>query len=194
MIIRLATISIFILITVYTCTAQIKYEKEYRLNQDDVPKIAIEFVDKLGFKKKIKWYKEEGLNNTSIEAKTKHLSKKYSVEFNPKGEIEDIEVKIKFKEIPAKVQQNISKYLNNNYQKNKICKTQIQLSGGPNSLIDAVLRQNFKNNAEVVTRYELVVKAKGYDKYQKFEFLFDDNGEMLSKAEILLKNTDNLEY
>ncbi len=194
MITKLVVLLSVIVLTVTNCIAQTKYEKEYRLHQTEVPKKALDFVEKLGIKNKIKWYKEEGLDNTSIESKTKYLSKKYSIEFTSKGEIEDIEVQIKFKELPFLVRQNILKYLNANYQKVKIYKTQIQFSGNPKLLLNHVTQQVFKNNTKITTRYELIVKTKTADKYQKFEFLFNNKGDILSKALILLKNTDNLEY
>lgn len=194
MIKNIALILIVSVILLAKLEAQVKYEKEYRLNQKDVPKPALDFVNTLGFDRKIKWYKEEGLNKTSIEAKTKYLSKRYSVEFNSKGEIEDIEVEIKLNEISEEVRQNILNYLNTNYQKANICKIQIQFSGDPDALSHTIVNQKFTNNPEVITRYEIVVKVKNKKKHEKLEYLFDDQGEMLQKAVILLKNTDNLEY
>lgn len=188
-------ISIILCLAIFNATiAQVKYEKEYRLNQEQVPTIALDFVDKLGFEKKVKWYKEEAIDKTSIEAKTKHLSKKYSVEFNSDGEIEDIEIKIKAAEVPAEVYQSIIQYLNTNYQKVKICKIQLQLSGESNALIQTINNQDIKDNSTITTRYEIVLNAKENRKYQKLEYLFNHQGDMLHKAMILLKNTDNLEY
>jgi len=188
-------ISIILFLTAFNYTiAQIKYEKEYKLNQEQVPRIALDFVDKLGFEKKVKWYKEEAIDKTSIEAKTKHFSKKYSVEFNSDGEIEDIEIKIESEEVPTEVYQSILQYLNTNYQKVKICKIQLQLSGESNALIQTINNQDFKDNSNITTRYEIVLNAKESREYQKLEYLFNHQGDMLRKAVILLKNTDNLEY
>lgn len=190
---RIVLICIF-LVCLCQIEAQVKYEKEYRLDRSKVPDIALDFVDQLRFDNKVKWYKEEGINKTSIEAKTKHRSKRYSVEFNSKGEIEDIEIKITQSEIPQTTAQNILEYLHANHQKIKICKIQLQLSGNSEWLIKSVVKQDFKDNPDITTRYEIVVRAKDNRKFRKLEYLFNHQGEMLSKAVIVLKNTDHLEY
>ena len=87
--------------------SQVKYEKEIRLNKEAIPQAAIDFISSLSFSKKVKWYKEFGLDNTSIEAKTKHEEKKYSIEFTPEGILEDVEIKIKSAEISSSVFANI---------------------------------------------------------------------------------------
>ena len=171
---------------------QKKYEKESRLKKRKVPIEAIQFVDDLGFKKRIKWYKEEGLNRTSIEAKTKQNKKRYSIEFDTNGNIEDIEIKIKKKAMPSLVQSQITNYLASAHQRFKIRKIQIQYTGDKTALIKSIV--NDKPESNISIKYEIVVKAKTNGKYQKLEYLFDDKGRMLEQSVIISKNTDNLEY
>ncbi len=187
--------TIFILIFFLNLVnAQTKYEKEYRINTEEVPQPALEFVKALNFTKKIKWYKEEGLDKISIEAKTKHLSRNYSIEFSKTGVIEDIEIKINTSEIPTNVYQSITQLLSAKYQKVKFSKIQLQLSGDQESMAQSINNQDFETNELITKRYEIELKAKENGKFQKFEFLFDHNGELLSKAIILLKNSDILEF
>jgi len=74
--------------------AQEKFEMESRLKQNDVPSNALNFIDSLSLKNKVKWYLEEGIERKSIEAKFKRSGKKHSVEFDILGNIEDVEIEV----------------------------------------------------------------------------------------------------
>lgn len=190
-------ILLFILIPFFTIAifGQEKYEKEYRIHKHIVPVQAQKFIEALQFTKKIKWYREEGINNTySIEAKTKHKSKKYSVEFDSSGVIEDIEIEIGWKEISIKTRNNITQYLNDHFEKHKIHKLQIQYTGSQDSLLKAVLNKDSRQDHDVAIHYEIVLRIKKGKKHQKLEILFDEGGKMIRKSKILLLNTDILEY
>ena len=93
------------------CSQQ-KYEKEYRITTEDLPTEALNYINAFPFDKKIKWYREEGLNTSSIEAKTRYKKQKYSIEFSNDGTLEDVEIKIPFKSIPAKTKSAITAELN----------------------------------------------------------------------------------
>lgn len=171
--------------------AQVKYEKETRLRAQDVPKQAINFVQALGFDKKIKWYHEEGINRTSIEAKTTYKTKKYSVEFTPIGDIEDIEIEVEWKSLPPATQAKIWRYLVSEYEKIKIHKVQRQYTGSPETL-SGIHSQKIKSRPTV--RYEIIVKTKTNCNYEVMEYLFAENGEMEKASTIVHKNTDYLKY
>ena len=172
--------------------SQIKYEKELRLKERYVPQSAIQFVEGLGFEKKIKWYKEIGINKSSIEAKTKSNRKKYSIEFNVAGELEDVEIEIKQKEIPQDVNQRISLELSNRYGKYKIQKIQIQYLGEESHMIPFISENREKDYIQ--TNYEIVLKTKVKGSFKQFEYLFSDEGAFIHFAEIVTKNRDNIEY
>lgn len=172
--------------------AQSKYEKEDRIDAQEVPQLARSFVEELGFTDKIKWYIEEGLNKISYEAKTKQHSKKYSVEFSKDGVIEDIEIKINKKEVDPAVWDKITTYLKATYDKYKVCKIQKQYTGAERELIKSV-RQNHRTTGTTL-KYEIEIKGKKDGEYQMVEFLFDEGGHPLQQAIIIQKNTDHLEY
>jgi hypothetical protein len=187
--------SIVLCLCLYHCAhAQTKYEKEYRLNQSQVPIRALEFVEQLPFDKKIKWFREEGLDKSSIEAKTKYLSKKYSIEFSADGEIEDVEIQIETDEIPSDSYEEMLKHLKTTYQKFKFCKVQLQLTGSSDSIINAVIHQDLKSTQQVTVNYEVVLKVKRDNKHEQIETLFNNQGEQVNTAVIVPKNSDNLEY
>ncbi|MFT4761131.1 MAG: hypothetical protein ACI9XO_001643 [Paraglaciecola sp.] len=172
---------------------QVKYEKEYRLKQENIPEKAKNFIEKFGFSNKIKWYMEEGLKSTSIEAKTKENSTRYSVEFSNDGTIEDIEVVTNWNEMGAVLQEKICTQFSGNYTQFRIDKIQIQYTGAADQLVkllktpDAVLPQ-------LKIHYEIVVMTKTEDQYQPMEFLFDSAGEIVHQSKIIQRNLNNLEY
>lgn len=172
--------------------SQTKYEKEIRLNIREVPQSAQSFIDSLAFEKKVKWYKEFGINNTSIEAKTKHQGKRYSIEFSPQGILEDIEIELKMEEIPANARNKIAEYLKQKFKKYNISKAQIQHIGTLSNLLSYL--KNEITQREIETNYELIIHAKVNKTYKKYEYLFSQEGKFLQSAEIVLKNTDNIEF
>ncbi len=171
---------------------QTKYEKEFRIDGNQIPTAACCFVTNLPFDKKIKWYKEVGLDQTSIEAKTKYRGKRHSVEFDKNGVFEDIEITVKWSSLPADIQQEISTYLKTQFSKYKIEKVQIQYTGDQES----IKRLLNEDSPEIIptVHYELVVNTKKNQVYQKMEFLFSQTGQYLQSAVIISKNTDHLEY
>ena len=171
---------------------QTKYEKEIRLKNKEAPPIAQSFIDSFYFSKKVKWYKEFGINKTSIEAKTKHQGKRYSIEFSPDGTLEDVEIELKMEEIPFDVQTAITAHLQSRYKKYNISKAQIQYVGKQSSILSHLKNRNFIE--EIQTNYELIINTKENRTYKKYEFLFSEDGKFLQQAEIVLKNTDNIEY
>ncbi|MDC8004080.1 hypothetical protein POV27_08445 [Aureisphaera galaxeae] len=185
-------IALCIMLVSFTSLAQAKYEKEIRLKETLVPQVALDFVQSLSFSKKIKWYKEIGINTSSVEAKTKHLGKRYSVEFSMDGTLEDVEIQIKKEEIPENARLRITEYFTSKFGKYRINKIQIQYSGDPTVLLPFLKRE--KVSTEINTNYEIVVSARVNRAYKKFEFLFSEKGDYLKSAEIVLKNTDNIEY
>ena len=171
---------------------QRKFEKESRLDIQEVPTTAIEFIDSLYVPGKIKWYLEEGFNTTSIEAKFKLNKQAYSVEFDTLGQLEDIEIKMKWKRLDHTLRDTISSELSKECKKHKIKKVQIQYSGDPQVLLSKL--KSGHSDQSYLTRYELVVKCCNKKDVVLKEFLFDDAGQKLSSSEIVSKISSNLEY
>lgn len=188
-------ISLFIAFLFWNITgAQVKYEKEYRIDAEEVPATALQFIAALDFPSKVKWYKEEGFQKTSIEAKTKDQLSRFSIEFSSSGLLEDIEIKCKWEQLPVQVRTSIAQYFSSNFQKHKIRKIQVQYQGQADALKAIRTNRPKSSTQQMEVRYELVVKVKRKDTYQLLELLFDDRGNYLQEWIIILKNTDNLEY
>lgn len=183
---------IFILVG-FSAFSQQKFEREYRIKPVPVPAKAKEFIAKCNFDKKIKWYAEESQDGRTIEAKVCYKSKKYSLEFSEKGELLDVEVKVRFKNLSKSVQQSISKTLSERFKKFAIKKTQIQYKGNESSVYKAVFELKTYSQ-KINPLYELVVKGKKASNYNMYELLIDEKGVVLKELQFAPQNTDNLEF
>lgn len=182
----------FIFLCGATCSfSQEKFEKESVVKADEVPVKASHFIDSLKLLKSVKWFYEEGLSNSSYEAKFLHEKRKYSVEFDTLGNVEDVEVSVDWNELPNQICDAINAHLNNHCDKFKIVKIQIQYSG---QAIDLIRFINGGNADGITRQYELIVRCKNEKEVSLFEFRFDREGVFLHKSQIVLNNSSHLEY
>lgn len=184
----------FILLTIYfnQLYAQQKYEKESRLKEKDVPSKALDFIDSLEVKGRVRWYLEEGFDRTSIEAKLKFNNQKCSIEFDSIGNLEDIEIPIEWNYLQKSLKDSILVSLGEDCKKFKIQKNQIQYSGDRSTLLSKMKTR--KSGDNYIVRYELVVKCSNTKNIALFEYLFNDTGRKLAFYQIVFKNSSNLEY
>ncbi len=184
----LLTLILFLISQIGFC--QFKFEREYRVSLKDVPKQAREFINKAKFKKKVKWFVEESQEGKTYEAKVYRNRRKYSLEFNEKGEVLDIEIKIKFSSLKKITRQHINSYLKNRFKKYKIKKVQLQYTGTGEDLLKCV-----RTSCGLKPKFEVIVKGKKKKGYQRFEFLFgEEGGEVIRELKFLPDNYDNLEF
>ncbi|MDP2174878.1 MAG: hypothetical protein Q8K70_03100 [Bacteroidota bacterium] len=172
--------------------AQEKYERESRIKQKDVPTEALRFFDSISNINKIKWYKEEGFNKISFEAKFKLNRTKYSVEFDSLGNIEDIEIEVDLDDLKTQLKDTISTQLNRNCNSHKITKLQIQYTGNKADLWHQLKHQAI--NPNTIVHYELIVKCRQSKDVNLFEYLFSEIGKIVSVSKIVFKNSSHLEY
>ena len=172
--------------------SQVKYEREFRIKEHEAPPLAISFVDSVFSESRVRWYAEISHEGKSIEAKVNHNRKMYSIEFDLQGAIIDVEIEIKEQEIPEAVLQNIKHNLRENFDRYRIARIQEQLIAPryghyqflKNGLIDGITTMNF----------EMTIKGTKNRKTGWFEFLFDNEGQIISKMPVVFRNTDNLEF
>ena len=171
--------------------AQQKFEKESRMKWDKVPLPAKHFIDNLEMQTTWKWYFEENLEGNSVEAKTKYKGRKYSVEFDVSGNVQDIEIEKNWSELDDDLRRNITKSLDSLFSRHIINKIQIQYSA-ENSVLLAILN-NKANRYESKIQYEIVVGGKKTGRPKLYELTFTGKGELVESSEIIFRNTDNLE-
>lgn len=169
--------------------SQSKTELEQRIKKENAPLAAQKFIDSLYFSSKIKWFVEQDYTTKTFEAKTKSKGKKYSIEFDSLGKIEDIEIEIKWNEIPLSIQNRICQKWNADFEKFKIKKIQIQYTGKSIDLLNIE-----KNTEQLSIKYEIVLKGQKNTQTSFYEYLFSEKGEVEEIQQLNFRNTDNLEY
>lgn len=168
-----------------------KIERETRIDEENAPKNAVDFVNNLELNKHVKWYKEETSGRVSYESKIKYEDKFYSVEFDTLGNIEDIEVIIKFRDVDQKHKKAIKNEILNEFKKLKWIKVQKQFKGNK-----ADLKHVFFGVVEdVELNYEVEVEVKTKEnEWKLYEILINPEGVIQHMREIHLCPTDNLNY
>ena len=185
---------VFIFICGFTLNGltQQKFEREYRIKEQQVPKEALSFLSKVASEQKVKWFREESPQGTSIEAKVVIEERLHSIEFDTLGKVQDVEILIKSKSIPKATFDQMNKQLNNVFQKYQYSKIQLQYIGNVYSLTQAI--NSNSPDQTIVKNYETVIKGKNEDGMKLYEITFDESGQIIGKEEIVFKNADHLEY
>lgn len=171
--------------------AQFKYEKETRIRRGSVPENALNMIDAMNFSRKVRWFKETGFEKISIEAKTKHLGKRYSIKFSENGNFEDAEIEIKTADIPAETFERINEYLVSELGRFSIQKVQIQYTGNQNDVLSYL--QNGLKTKGITTKFEVVVSTKTLQTFVQYEYLFSESGIFISRSQIVMRRSDNIE-
>lgn len=189
---RIIIAIVFIFLFPFVTKAQQKYERESRIKSEMVPKSAKQFIDSIGYDSKIKWYKEISLYDITIEAKYKHDKKKFSVEFDTLGKLQDVEFVIKKREISPDVYNQIEHKLDSLFQKWKSRKIQKNYSGKSTDIITSIRKNEPSDSIKV--SYEIVLKGKKLEYTQLYEITFNEQGEIENILEIIQDKADHLEY
>jgi hypothetical protein len=187
-------LTLIVLITsTFTCAfSQLKYEKESRLKRANIPPMAKELIDSLAIPGKIKWYSEESLTGSSVEAKFRFNKKKYSIEFDKEGNLQDVEITIEITEIQENVKEIIVKKLESEFNKYSIQKIQAHYPGNNHEILSIIKNPQKETGNNV--KYELIIIGKTGNTTKQYEMVFDNNGILTEKKEIIQKNADNLEF
>ncbi len=171
--------------------AQQKYEKEFDLDRNDVPRLALNFIESVEIDSKVNWYYEENLKGNSVEAKFSHAGQKYSIEFDTTGTLQDIELEIALEEIAEETMLQMKESLNHEFDKSSIHRVQKQYAGTVKSF-KAFL--NVDRSISYEMRYEAEVKGKKNKRMRLFEVLFSSDGSIERIDEIIFRNNDYLEF
>lgn len=185
--------ALLLLLFNYAAFSQTKYEKEIRVKNNEVPQLAVSFIDSLPFDQKIKWYKEAGLELINYEAKTRFHSSWFSLEFFSDGVIKDIEVLLDYNALPEMVLRKVDLYFLNKYQKFNTDRVQKQYSGSREHLFELV--KNYPDiSSGLIIQYEIVITAKVAGAFQTEEYLFSAEGDFIRSSRVVGRITDNIEY
>lgn len=176
------------------CFAQLKVEKEIDVRASEVPQAAQAFINSLPFPTKTNWFFETNVDAISYEAKFKYKKRRYSVEFDTTGRLQDVEIEIKKSAIKKSVLQKIDSFLKEEFKSFSFTKIQLQLSGEELKILESLPNELKKIPTSLIKGYEVVVSGKKNSFYQAFEIFFDSTGVAKSIVLIKQRNTDHLEY
>ena len=181
----------FLLVNVF-CFGQKKQEREFRIDQEDLPQKIIPILsDYLNTVKRLRFYKELDGEKSSYEVKFKKDKLFYSVEFDENGTLEDVEFIIKETAIPRVTLNTIKDHFSKTYGKFRIKKIQQQyLNNGTDT--KAVLRKAFQNLLVPEINYEIVIAVKDGEGYGEYEVTFDSDGQHLLTRKSIAPKYDHV--
>ena len=174
----------------YTCLAQIKYEKEERIQKEELAVAVVQLLPLMEANaKRIRYYREFDGQSMSYEVKFKKYGTHFSVEFDKEGILEDIEVLMSKAGLPTAVLETVK----NHFQRVKLTRIQKQFVHQQIENAELTLQAVFENQL-IPTAYELEVSGKTQDGYRQFELLIDPAGKLLKKSTILTKDYEHVVY
>lgn len=174
----------------YTATAQVKYEKEERIQKEALPTAVVKLLPLMEtHAKRMRYYREFDGESISYEVKFKKHDAHFSVEFNQDGQLEDIEMLMSKAALPASVLETVKTH----FQSVKLTRIQKQFvhpkGGNPARTLQAVFE-----NQIAPTAYELEISGKTQNGYRQFELLVAPTGKLLKKSTILTKDYEHVVY
>ena len=143
--------------------------------------------------KKVRYYEETDGDHFSYEAKLRYQGQFLSIEFTKEGVLEDVEVRVNYKDLPSLLRREIESYLQKECETFKVIKTQKQYRHtGAEPLVTITDAIEKKDNNEIF--YELEIDLRTGSGWSSHEFLFNQSGELISKRRIITRPLDNLLY
>jgi hypothetical protein len=132
----------------------------------------------------------------SYESKLKWKGHQYSIEFKEDGSLMDAEKLVRFGSLPGEVRDAVNDRLKKEFGKYRVRRTQVQYSGATSGVSDAEVLQSLgrPEAGSVTVRYELEVDAVAPPKMGAYELLFDADGNVLERREIVRRSLDNILY
>ncbi|MBW8201563.1 hypothetical protein [Flagellimonas abyssi] len=187
---------LFVIVGIVQITsAQNKYEQESRIDKADFPNSAYLLIeDYLKDAKRVRFYQEIDSTKKSYEAKFKKGRLRYSVEFDEQGTLEDVEFKIKVRDIPNDTWGAIQSYLDKNHYKHRVKKIQQQYPLREEKSVEKTLHNAFQNLILPDVNYELVFSAKESGGFQEYEALFDYEGQLIRLRKSFPPSYDHVLY
>ena len=169
--------------------SQTKFEKEYRISEQSVPKQALNFIQQSTLSLPLKWYAEQSQEGKTYEAKTAARKHQLSIEFSHEGAILDIEKKVRLKELGFKKETIITTALTRRFKKFKVKKIQAHWSGSKDELL-TILKKG--SPIDQAAHFEIIIRSKMNK--ENYEVLLTTEGQFLKVLRIVTGGFDNLEY
>jgi hypothetical protein len=177
---------------------EVKREMEKSIPVKEFPSKCLHRIKPFFIKsKKIRYYKEQNGERLTYEIKLKKEGKQYSIEFHQDCKLIDIEELVKLKELDKKIQNQIIDFFKKHYKKYKMYRIQKQYSPRKEDT-DSFFVNNFfiETNKPYELRYEIEAEVITKDRKEvlRFEYLFDNQGNLIQKRKIEKGLMDNVLY
>jgi hypothetical protein len=172
----------------------IKDENEKSINREDMPTSSLAMINRFWNKeKKVDFYRQNNGEMISYEAKLEWNGHQYSIEFDSEGSLINVEQLIDFKDIPVASQNTITEELSKQYTRFRFTRIQRQYSAEEADDRDEILEDVIDEDYEdLIIRFEIVVDAQNKAVMGSFEWLFDEQGNMIQKRRIVRRSLDNI--
>lgn len=186
---------IFLLFFIIQMTAQVKNEREFRIELASFPEKAqqtLKFIPKEA--KRVRFYKEEDGDKSSFESKFKYDGDWYSVEFNTEGFLEDVEVKVRKSKIGDDLLDTIEGYLNNHFKKFDYVKIQQQFLQDMKASDEDFLVSVTSRTNPSPPNWEIVMMVKVDKTYEIQELTFDSKGTFINSRTLEPTSYENIMF
>ena len=157
-----------------------KQEKEERVQQASVPTQALQETEAMAAGSRIKFYLEYDGDKTSYEGKFKKDGRRYSMEYTSTGELEDVEIEIKRRNVSKRLWESMAGRLDSiasRWRVEKIQQQYLPVPDGLNALKDNIDKERFDH-------LELIVAFKENRKIYRKEILFDLEGIIVNIRDV----------
>jgi hypothetical protein len=171
---------------------QYKFEREYRINRQEVPLPAIQWMDSLMPDTRIRWFVEESQLGRTFEAKCRWEGSRFSIEFDSSGIPLDIEKKVNLEDLKVVLLEQIYSELDTRFKIYRITKVQAQYPVNNETMYD--LHKDGSLSLASAPFFELVIHTKDGAVSQAYEVLLNSRGELEEIFAIVERPTTNLEF
>ncbi|WKN46097.1 hypothetical protein [Tunicatimonas pelagia] len=167
----------------------VKQEQEKRIKLQEIPKVAQDYLDSIWLKesRRKRFYRETDGKNLSYETKLVRNRRRFNIEFNDDGKLQDIEELTRFEEIPDSVRLRTDSVLTNGYSRHTIQRIQRQFLPNQTDDYQELTSENTQN-------YELEVSLNEGSEVHSYEMLFNSQSVLQQKRLIIRRLLDNFLY
>lgn len=186
---------LIVIITCFQLDAQVKNEREYRIDLSAFPEKSQQTLKQIPEKAiRIRFYKETDNDKHSFESKFKFDGHWHSVEFDTKGQLEDIEIKVGKSKIDERILDAIESYLDQNFEKFEYVKIQKQFLQNSDATDSEFLLSVLNKAINSQPNWELILMVKIKKTYEIQEITFDDKGQFINSRKLVPTSYENIMY
>jgi hypothetical protein len=175
----------------------VKDEVETSISREEMPEKALTLLEPiLAEARKARFYRETDGEQVSYESKVKWKGHQYSIEFKEDGSLLDAEKLVRYRSLPREVREAVHGRIEKEFGRHRVRRTQVQFSAGRPGVSDQELIEMLGRSepGPATVRYELEVDVMAPPHLGAYELLFDPDGNLLERRQIVRRSLDNILY